>query len=389
MKKRHEQMMEHLLEIGKKNRFLKYAVLVLMFFEVLRYHLSVKLLDYPVKICYLLSVVVIFFIESSFIYLNENVINSETDNMIGQEANDYCFSTSVNAAGFDDSVLCDFGDGAGITQGAVETSQSATYIEDNLSVDTTISANMPATMEVDEDEIYGILDVMDEPWNVENVSGNYTGSDLTVDVKDYSEIDINSFDGSSWEVLLVNKMHPIPEDYYYELGYMKSSWMQLDTRVIEPMEQMIAGARDDGVYIAVVSAYRSHEQQINLFNKNVISYMSSGYSYSDGYMLTSKYVTVPGTSEHEMGIAADILSYDYMYMNQGFAETDAAKWLKEHSWEYGFILRYPKGKEDVTGIIFEPWHFRYVGVEAAYYITSNDITLEEFTTLLNEAQYNN
>ena len=99
-------------------------------------------------------------------------------------------------------------------------------------------------------------------------------------------------------------------------------------------------------------------------------------------MLGSLVVTVPGSSEHQLGLALDIVSSTYTALDQGFGDTDAGKWLLEHSREFGFILRYPKGKEYITGIDFEPWHFRYVGIEAATVIMDEGITLEEFVERL-------
>ena len=104
----------------------------------------------------------------------------------------------------------------------------------------------------------------------------------------------------------------------------------------------------------------------------------------EAYKKASQIVTVPGASEHQIGLALDIISNDYTSLDEGFENTSAGKWLKEHSKEYGFILRYPKGKEFITGIDYEPWHFRYVGKEAATIIMDEGITLEEFVESISE-----
>ena len=106
--------------------------------------------------------------------------------------------------------------------------------------------------------------------------------------------------------------------------------------------------------------------------------MNAGMSYMDAYKEASIAVTSPNASEHRLGLAFDFYSSSYRNLNEGFADTETGKWLKEHSYEYGFVLRYPKGKEYITGIEFEPWHFRYVGVDAATYMTTHELTLEEF-----------
>ena len=185
------------------------------------------------------------------------------------------------------------------------------------------------------------------------------------------------FDKNDWKLLLVNKQHIIPEDYEFTLGTIKGS-MRCDERIIDPLTQMFAAAKEDGINLVVRSPYRDMERQEYLFDRKVKKFQAAGLSYMDAYKKASITVTVPGASEHQVGLAVDITSDTYSLLNIGFAETNAGKWLAEHSWEYGFILRYPLGKEEITGIQFEPWHFRYVGVDAAEVITSQNITLEEF-----------
>ena len=190
-------------------------------------------------------------------------------------------------------------------------------------------------------------------------------------------VDVNTFHKDSWNLLLVNKQHPIPEDYTFTLGTIKGS-MQCDERIITPLTDMFAAAKEDNINLIVCSPYRDITRQEYLFNRKMKNYLNTGYSYMDAYKTASITVTVPGASEHQVGLAVDIISDKYSVLNEGFGETDAGIWLKEHSADYGFILRYPKGKEDITGIQYEPWHFRYVGKDAALIIMQQDITLEEF-----------
>jgi len=154
--------------------------------------------------------------------------------------------------------------------------------------------------------------------------------------------------------------------------------MQCDERIIEELLGMMQAAKNDGVTLAICSPYRDLNRQKVLFNRKIEAYMAKGMSYMEAYTISSQAVTVPGASEHQIGLAIDIISDEYVTLDEGFANTDAGKWLAEHSCEYGFILRYPKGKEYITGIEYEPWHFRYVGKEAAQLITKEGITLEEF-----------
>lgn len=185
------------------------------------------------------------------------------------------------------------------------------------------------------------------------------------------------FDKSDWKLLLVNKQHTIPQDYEFTLGTIKGS-MRCDERIIEPLTQMFTEAKEDGVNLVVCSPYRDMARQEYLFERKVKNYQSQGMSYMDAYKKAAVTVTLPGASEHQIGLAIDIVSDTYSSLEVGFAETEAGKWLAEHSWEYGFILRYPLGKEEITGIQFEPWHFRYVGRDAAEVIMKQNITLEEF-----------
>ncbi len=188
-----------------------------------------------------------------------------------------------------------------------------------------------------------------------------------------------SFNSDDWKLVLVNKQHPIPEDYEFELGTISGS-MKCDERVISPLFDMLRAAKDDGVNLIVCSPYRDIDRQTMLFGNKVDRYMDGGMSYMDAYNLASQAVTVPGSSEHQIGLAVDIITDGYSTLDEGFGDTAAGKWLAENSAQYGFILRYPAGKEEITSIEYEPWHFRYVGTDAASVITENGICLEEFWT---------
>ncbi|HAG68943.1 MAG TPA: D-Ala-D-Ala carboxypeptidase VanY [Lachnospiraceae bacterium] len=188
-------------------------------------------------------------------------------------------------------------------------------------------------------------------------------------------------DVSDWNLILVNKQNPVPEDYEYNLTWLNDS-KQIDRRIIEPVERLFDAAKEDGIELMICSAYRSYERQTTLFNNKLDKLIGAGMCYLDAFRTASYSVTIPGTSEHQLGLALDIITPDYTALDSGFADTEAGKWLKENAAEYGFILRYPAGKEYITGIIFEPWHFRYVGVENAKYMTDNGLVLEEYIDLL-------
>jgi len=185
------------------------------------------------------------------------------------------------------------------------------------------------------------------------------------------------FDKDDWRLVLINKQHPIPADYTFTLGIIKGS-MKCDERIIGDLLAMFQAAKEDGINLVVCSPYRDMSRQEMLFDRKIKKYMDKGMSYMEAYSYASQAVTVPGASEHQIGLAIDIVCDTYKELEEGFADTEAGKWLAEHSCEYGFILRYPSGKEYITGIEFEPWHFRYVGVDAAMAITEQGLCLEEF-----------
>ena len=246
------------------------------------------------------------------------------------------------------------------------------------------------TISVDEDEIDGYekeqLKNLDESdrFSVDDILENNEYEEkehVVATAETYADYE---FDKNDWRLLLINKQHPVPDGYEVELGniYSGKGNMKCDARILDDLMNMLQAAKEDGVYLQVCSPYRDYAYQELLFERKIDLYMGAGYSYMEAYKRGSQVVTVPGASEHQLGLALDIVSNTYTSLDQRFGDTDAGKWLYEHSREYGFILRYPKDKEYITSIEFEPWHFRYVGVEAATIIMDQGITLEEFVERL-------
>lgn len=182
---------------------------------------------------------------------------------------------------------------------------------------------------------------------------------------------------TDWNLLLVNATHTLPADFQVELGVIGSGH-KIDKRAVEDYNAMEWAAKQAGCTVYVVSSYRSMEKQIELHHKKIKEYVRAGYTYQEAQEKAATIVAIPGTSEHQLGLAVDMISADYKKLDQKQETTKGFQWLKEHSWEYGFILRYPNGKTDITGIIYEPWHFRYVGKEVAKEITEQGLTLEEY-----------
>lgn len=184
-------------------------------------------------------------------------------------------------------------------------------------------------------------------------------------------------DLSQWNLVLVNAAHKLPDSFTVETGTLTNG-LEVDARILEDLNAMVDAAAAENVDLIICSAYRTIEVQTDLFNEKVAEYTADGYSQADAESEAGTIVALPGTSEHNTGLAVDIVTPAYQMLDDGYAETDAAKWLAAHAPEYGFILRYPQGKEDVTGIIFEPWHYRYVGREYARTITDSGLCLEEW-----------
>ncbi|MEH7502235.1 M15 family metallopeptidase [Neobacillus drentensis] len=186
---------------------------------------------------------------------------------------------------------------------------------------------------------------------------------------------------SSPEVIpvLVNKRNKLPDHYqpndliYPDIPFtfkQKAEKRQMRSEAGSAIEKLFAGAKQQGVNLLGVSAYRSHASQTALFNY---------YVNQDGLEKARKYSAIPGTSEHETGLAIDVTGGDGKCAAEDcFEGTKEANWLQAHAAEYGFIIRYPKGKDSITGYQYEPWHLRYVGKAIAKEIMNRGITLEEY-----------
>lgn len=148
---------------------------------------------------------------------------------------------------------------------------------------------------------------------------------------------------------------------------------KLETKAAAAWKDMQAAAKNDGVSLWIISAYRTLARQTELFNQKVDEYKNLGYTTEEATKEAGKWVAVPGTSEHCLGYAADLCS-----LEESFDQSSQFKWLQSHCAEYGFILRYPKDKVSVTKISYEPWHYRYVGSNHAKIIMDNGLCLEEY-----------
>lgn len=186
-----------------------------------------------------------------------------------------------------------------------------------------------------------------------------------------------SVDRSDWKLILLDADHPMPDDYELQLTDLGDG-LQFDKRAAGALQGMLEEAKAQGLFPVVCSAYRSEERQAELFEEQVLSHIAEGMTEEQAETEARRHVSVSGHSEHGLGLAVDIVSNDYQELEEDQENTPEYQWLLKHCADYGFILRYPKHKSDITGVIYEPWHFRYVGKQAAKEIMNRGITLEEY-----------
>ena len=195
---------------------------------------------------------------------------------------------------------------------------------------------------------------------------------------------------SDCDQMLINKTYILNQDYVpdnlvYLSNYTSASGgVMMTQEAAEALAKMFGAAKEAGVTsINGASGYRSYSTQRTLNNRKISYYRNLGYGTEEATALAGTVVAPPGASEHQSGMAIDITtSENSSSLTGSFANTKAGKWLAENCWKYGFILRYPTDKTEITGYIYEPWHFRYVGVPHAEYMTKNNLCLEEYITLL-------
>ena len=353
-KKPGEKVKDFFIQMGKQHRLLlPIAVLGLAITMLI-----LKVIDYckhgTKRFACVLFIACLFLIGNSFafpnLYFNNGFVSNEesVDNVVAEES----------------SIALDNNAGETAVSAEIYEDESEEMI-DSENIDTIGSEYG----EVSENEIISLDEILD-----------------TVEVKDEKDradqigivnAETNNFQRDDWRLMLINKQHPIPEDYELSLGTLMGSY-RCDERIIDDLLMMLKAAQNDGVSLRICSLYRDAEHQKMLFERKVKAYMKMGYSYIDAFKISSQAVTIPGASEHQVGLAIDFITNNYTTLDEGFENTTAGKWLKDNCAKYGFVLRYPKGKEYITSIEYEPWHFRYVGPEAATVMMSESLCLEEF-----------
>lgn len=197
-------------------------------------------------------------------------------------------------------------------------------------------------------------------------------------VGDYAAAGEEAGDEEAWKLVLVNKWNPMENGYKPAVAEIENNYY-FDARAVGYLQEMLAAGRREGLDFWVCSAYRTIEKQTDLFEDKVRRVTAeTGLTGEAAREKAGTEVALPGTSEHNLGLAVDIVARDYQILDEKQARTEEARWLEENCWKYGFILRYPTDKTEETGIIFEPWHYRYVGEKAAKEIMERGICLEEY-----------
>ena len=193
---------------------------------------------------------------------------------------------------------------------------------------------------------------------------------------------------SDWNLILVNSTHFVNQDYISNIKLTKlRNGQAVDERCYPDLQRMMDDCRKEGYSPIICSSFRTNQKQRVLYKKQVAIYMSQGLSEQEAKAEAAKSVAIPGTSEHELGLAVDIADINNQNLVSGMESQPVQQWLMENCWKYGFILRYPPDKSDITGIVYEPWHYRYVGYGAAKYIYENNLTLEEYLEAIGDGVF--
>lgn len=197
-----------------------------------------------------------------------------------------------------------------------------------------------------------------------------SASNQTADPSKYNASD-------NWSLILINTDHPYPEGYVPNVTAVDNG-QETDDRCAPELTQMLSDCRAAGYDPLVISGYRTHSQQIQDFDSMTQMYVSGGYSEEEARAKTAESVAIPGTSEHEAALSVDIGSEHNTAVDNSQDDEAVQAWLHENCWKYGYVLRYPEGKQDITKIIYESWHYRYVGDTAAKVMHDEGICLEEY-----------
>lgn len=273
-------------------------------------------------------------------------------------------------------------EGDGTTASAVSTEEEIISISDIFGKDeTTMSAAVTEAV-TEKETKKSIFDIFSKDETTTSPQTEPSTAKPAVIVDDYAYAYAGfrpayaDMDKSDWNLILVNRDYILPDGYKPELAPCITDdpdSLKLDYRVAPHYNKMYQAALEDGIELTPVSGYRSVERQTRNFENKIQKYVDEGYSKTEATQMAATIILPPGTSEHNAGLAMDICS-----LYESFENSEEFEWLSENAADYGFILRYPEDKQDITKIIYEPWHWRYVGVEAAKEMKASGQCLEEY-----------
>lgn len=209
------------------------------------------------------------------------------------------------------------------------------------------------------------------------------------------EVDFPVVDLNDWSLVLVGPLNKINQEVEQSQLATLSNGYEVDKRIVAAYEQLAQAAEKAGHPLVMISGFRSVATQKQLFDRSVKGFMNQGQTEEEAIAKTKLTMTEPGYSEHHTGLAIDVVDKDWYdsfpstVLDEQFGAEAGGQWLQQHAREFGFIIRYPKNKEDITKIDYEPWHLRYVGVEVAQYIENHQLTLEEFLQQAKEQEVKN
>ena len=243
----------------------------------------------------------------------------------------------------------------------------AWFLAGLFSGDDPIAANEPPPIQVEEDS--------------EPPAQNYRPDENTLETPP-ENTPVAHHPDDEWRLILASPSSPLGYEFSPPQLETITGNHRVDSRIAASLRQMIASAESEGVALMIVSAYRPAQRQAELHNQQIERFIGYGQSREEAVATASTIVLPPGTSEHQTGLAVDILTPDHQTFDDAFADTPAGRWLAQYSWRYGFILRYPRDSIEITGVIYEPWHFRYVGREHAKAIFEGGYIFEEYLARL-------
>lgn len=217
---------------------------------------------------------------------------------------------------------------------------------------------------------YVVIDNGDEFYNEDNTNASENISVNTSHINDEGDFSIWN-EECDFNLVVVNKDNELPSNFKEDLVDFRG--VKIDRRIEENLSKMMDDAEKDSISLWISSAYRDVKLQAEIMDDEIAKNLSEGYTCDESEKLAKQLIAEPGKSEHHTGLAID-----FNGVSDDFCNTDVYKWLIENAQNYGFILRYPESKKEITGINFEPWHFRYVGVYTAKAMHGKDICLEEY-----------